>query len=119
MRNILSDETSIIQLGYSSDKELYKHHIESPKISSWTAFPTVDEPGRRYKFTSVEVNFSPDLKTIYRQTYSALDWLGDIGGLNDALMLIIGALTLPVATFALKAKLLSSMFKYRESYHEP
>lgn len=93
--------------------------IESPKISSWNSFPTEEDPSLRYKFTSAEVNFSPDLKTIYRQTYSALDWLGDIGGLTDALMIIIGALTLPVATFALKAKLLSYLFRFRESEKKP
>ena len=115
MRNILSDETQLIQLGYSEEKELYKHQIENPKISSWTAFPTAENPERRYKFTSTEINFSPHLKTIYRQTYSGLDWLGDIGGLTDAMMIIVGGLTFPVTTFALKAMLLSSMFRYRES----
>lgn len=55
------------------------------------------------------------MKTIYRQTYSMLDWLGDIGGLTDALVLILAALVYPISTFALKAKLLASIFRFRES----
>lgn len=37
---------------------------------------------------SVELNLNKDLKQIDRQTYSLLDWLGDCGGLLDALVLI-------------------------------
>ena len=56
------------------------------------------------------------MNTIYRQTYSILDWLGDVGGLYDAIMLIMQFATLPISTFALKAHLLSVLFRFRESY---
>ena len=105
----------MIQLGLSEDRNLYKVIPLKPQISSWDAFPTPENPGSRYKFTSVEVNFSQNLKTIYRQTYSMLDWLGDVGGLYDALLLIMQFITLPISTFALRSKLLSSLFRFRES----
>ena len=44
-----------------------------------------------------------------------LDWLGDVGGLYDALLLIMQFITLPISTFALRSKLLSSLFRFRES----
>ena len=60
-----------------------------PQTSAWNKFPTPKNPLSRYKFTSIEVNFSPDVRTIFRQTYNILDWLGDVGGLTDALIIIV------------------------------
>ena len=37
-----------------------------------------------------------------RQTYSLLDWLGDLGGLLDILLHIGHVLVLPIASFNLK-----------------
>ena len=51
----------------------------------------------------MEINFSPDTAIINRQTYSLLDWLGDLGGLFDALYLIGYALIAPLANFALNS----------------
>lgn len=65
-RNIVSDETSWIQLGFSEDREFYNFKVLEPKVSAWSFYPTPEEPGRLYKFTGFEVNFSPDLKTVYR-----------------------------------------------------
>ena len=44
-----------------------------------------------------------------------MEWLGDIGGLYDALRLIGYALVLPVTSFQLKAELLSQVFRFTES----
>ena len=63
----------------------------------------------------MEINFSPDNNIINRQTYSLLDWLGDLGGLLDALYLIGYVLISPLATFAINSKLLSTLFRYRGS----
>ena len=52
---------------------------------------------------------------VTRQTYSILDWLGDMGGLFDALYLIGMIIVAPISNFALKAELLSSMFRFRGS----
>ena len=50
---------------------------------------------------------------INRETYSLLDWMGDCGGLFDALVLIIGFFVGPVAMFSMQATLLSSFFKFK------
>ena len=52
---------------------------------------------------------------VTRQTYSFLDWLGDMGGLFDALYLLGMIILAPISKFALKTELLSSMFRYRGS----
>ena len=45
-----------------------------------------------------------------RQTYSVLDFLGDLGGLLDALRLIGEAFIAPFSQFALKVTLMASVF---------
>ena len=67
-----------------------------PEPSAWNKFPTKEDPLTRYKFTSVEVNFSLDMVAIQRQTYSILDWLGDMGGLLDALYFICAICLHPI-----------------------
>ena len=41
-----------------------------------------------------------------------LDWLGDLGGLLDALLVICGLLVASSATFELQASLMASMFRF-------
>ena len=48
----------------------------------------------------------PSLTTIERQTYSLLDWIGDVGGLFDGLKVLGTFLIAPVATFAMQAEVL-------------
>lgn len=48
-----------------------------------------------------------------RQTYSLLDWLGDLGGLLDILYYIGLALVEPVASFTVNTKLMTSFFRYK------
>ena len=43
----------------------------------------------------------PDLFTIERETYALLDFLGDCGGLWDALVIIVKVILSPISTFAL------------------
>ena len=45
-----------------------------------------------------------------RQTYGALDFLGDLGGLFDALKLLCEAFVGPFASFALRVALMASFF---------
>ena len=58
-------------------------------------------------------------KVIYnRQTYSLLDWLGDCGGLFDALYYFLKVIVTPVASFNLQATLLSYLIRERPSDSE-
>ena len=95
-RNVLGDESQVLQFGYEVETEFYTYLNKMPEPSAWNKFPTTEKPLTRYKFTSVEVNFSLDEGTIQRQTYSMLDWLGDMGGLLDALYFIAMILISPI-----------------------
>ena len=44
-----------------------------------------------------------------------LDWLGDVGGLNDALKLIVGSIIIPISSFAMQTRLLTSFFRLQKS----
>ena len=48
-----------------------------------------------------------------RQTYSLLDWLGDLGGLLDILFYMGRAIVEPVGRFTLQATLMTSFFRYK------
>ena len=114
-KNELNDETQMFQFGYSEDRNFYSFFSKIPEASAWNHFLTEEVPLSRYKFTSIEVNFSADQQRVNRQTYSLLDWLGDMGGLLDALYLIGMIVMSPFAEFALKTELLSSIFRFRGS----
>ena len=45
------------------------------------------------------------MKRTNRQTYSLLDWIGDIGGLHDGLNALGALISAPMAAFALKTRL--------------
>ena len=44
-----------------------------------------------------------------------LDWLGDMGGLLDALYFICAIILYPIQRFAVKSQLINTMFRYRKS----
>lgn len=60
----------------------------------------VDQPNQ-YKFTGIELQFSNDLGSIERSTYSLLKQLKDIGGQLDALKLIAFGMISPIANYFL------------------
>ena len=65
-RNELLDESQILKLGVPAETFYYDYHITAPQPTSWANWPTEDNKYARYKFTGVEMNFSPDLKTSTR-----------------------------------------------------
>lgn len=44
-----------------------------------------------------------------------LDWLGDMGGLLDALYIMGAIVMTPFSKFALKSELINTMFRFRKS----
>ena len=103
----LNDETSLVQLGQSAVTMFHDYTPATINASSFNRFPTKEKPNRNYKFTSLSIDRNLDLVSINRSTYSLLDWLGDVGGLFDALRLIAEFLIAPVSALALKQKLAS------------
>ena len=52
---------------------------------------------------------------VNRESYSLLDWLGDLGGLFDALRLLCHIMIYPVSSFTLQATLMAKLFRQRPS----
>lgn len=73
-------------------------------------WPTKEEPDNKYKFSSIQLQLTAEQTVIERSTYNGLEYLGDVGGLFDGLLMIGGAIIFPISNFAAKAKLLSSIF---------
>ena len=76
-----------------------------------TRYPTKENPDGVYKFVSFDIYVTLDALVTERESYSLLEWLGDIGGLLDALQYIGRFLVGPVAAFSLKTQLLGSVFR--------
>ena len=47
-----------------------------------------EKPNGDYKLGSLEIVAKPTAIVTSRQTYAVLEWLGDVGGLNDSLYII-------------------------------
>jgi len=78
----LQDEVSFFQLGQAKTYhylELQQGHMQ---ISSWLDFPS------RYKFTGIEVLLNKNKIEVNRQTYDVLQYIGDLGGLFEALYIL-------------------------------
>ena len=76
-------------------------------MSSWTDFP------KRYKFLSFEMNMFGDRTKWNRQTYSLLDWLGDLGGLTDALYYILKSFVTIYSSFVFQNTMSQSFIKVK------
>ena len=60
-------------------------------------------------------NISPDTFSHERSVYTVLDWLGDVGGLRDALKLIVSALVAICSNGNLSSFLISKLFYKQKS----
>ena len=72
-------------------------------------FPTDEDPYALYKFFSLHVDLNTEEVQTNRQTYSLLDWLGDCGGLFDALTLTGKLFVSPLASFRLQKVLVKAL----------
>ena len=114
----LEDETEFVQYGQSQIYDFFELKSKSPHTSTWDDDLT-KKPSGRYKFGSIEVDLNQDLRIINRQTYSLLDWLGDIGGLTDALLIIGKLILLPYTKFKYGAFILTRFFRFKPRTVDP
>lgn len=73
-------------------------------------WPTKADP-KIYKFNSFWFELRKYGTTIERETYSLLDWMGDIGGLYGGIVLIAQSMVSPIAAIAVKTEVFSQAFK--------
>ena len=109
MKHELIDEVSFIQMGQTDSEEFERGIFEKSTASTYTRYPTRDNPSR-YKINSFWLELSQSMKTIERQTYSLLDWAGDVGGLFDGLKLLASFFVAPIASTALQISLITKGF---------
>ena len=103
----------MVQYGLSEDSIFYEFSKDRPQPSAWDKFPTSEDPLSKYKYVSLELVVGLDKVIINRESYSLLDYLGDLGGLIDALYYICYTIVAPVASFSMKATLLSKIFRFK------
>ena len=113
--NLLADETGLVQWGVEDEIEYTTVAFDPPAPSSLWNWPSKTQPDNKYKIVSSYVTLTMDLNVIERQTSSLLEWLGDVGGLFDMLKLLGSYLIGPIGAFALRAELLTSVFRFTAS----
>ena len=115
-KKALEDEVEYLQYG-NINSDYYNNFMIDSNVrpSAWSKFPTQDNPNGKYKFTSLEITYSQDQLTFNRQTYSILEWLGDLGGLFGSLSTIGAILVAPLSSFALNTELMTKIFRWRPS----
>ena len=82
-------------------------------MSSWDNFPTDENPHALYKFFSMQLGLSKNVNHINRQTYSILDWLGDIGGLFEAMAAFGEIAAAPCAAHAINRLLAGNIVRHK------
>ena len=111
---LLQDETNVVNL-FEQQTTFYGLRDEFFRLqdSAWDQFPSSDKPFDKYKYVSFDLRLVKDLQQISRQTYGLLEWLGDCGGLIDALTLIAKLIINPFSVFTLWQKLAEFLVKIR------
>ena len=114
----MQDQSGYLQLGSENEFEFYDYELPPPKPSSWNSYPTKENPDGVFKYGSIEINLSQDLTTWHRQTYSILDFIGDMGGLLDGLWYACAAIIMPFQIFTVNELILTSFFRKNKRIDE-
>ena len=86
--------------------------------SIFVDYPTEENPHGRYKFISIHILLHSEIRLISRKTYSLLDWLGDWGGLLDALFMLAELFVAPFSAVAYRTKLLTYLGTKTKTTHK-
>ena len=83
----LEDESSFLQYGQFEEESFFQMVAAEVRPSKEREDLLIN-PNGLYRFGSVTIVPHPSTTILSRQTYSLLEWLGDVGGLNDSLYII-------------------------------
>ena len=75
----------------------------------------MEKPDGFYKFASVDFKPMKSINKINRQTYSFFEWLGDIGGLLDAVLVIAELALWHYSKFRFSSLLMKNLFRVKLS----
>ena len=113
---MLEDEIELLQYGEEEEFEFYRVNFESSAPSFMDKWPTEEQPDNKYKFGSLWIELSQNEIKIERQTYSFLEWLGEIGGLFEMARVFGFLVVAPLASYRLRSELLTKIFRFIPSY---
>ena len=100
----------MLQYGQTEEIDFQSIRLEAAEPSYFTEFPTKESPTNFYKYISLWLELGQTVYKVERQTYSLLDWLGDVGGLFDGLCIIFSSIMGTLASLSLKSKILALVF---------
>jgi len=109
--NMLEDETEYLNIGIPTERKY--NYIDIKGIAQPSYYN--DYPYNT-KVISFHLFANSEMKILGRETYSVLEFLGDMGGLNDALQIIFGMLIAPFATLQLQSMLANKLFTADSKY---
>ena len=101
--------------GQDTTQTFYTFDLPQPLPSSWIYYPTDEEPSTRYKFVSIEINYTLDLKKYNRFTYGLLDFFRDLGGLFITLYCIGKLFAIPFSSYFLQRTLMTAFFRFKDN----
>ena len=78
--------------------------------SEFTVWPTRDNPDVPFRFNSFFLEIDQEMTVIERQTYSALELVGDVGGLVDGLYYLMALFVAPVSTMVRRTQIIEPIF---------
>ena len=101
--SLVNDNSKFLKVGSQEEYTFQSFDTSDTAMpfSSWTNFPTPENPTSKYKYASLSFFVDRNLHSIYRETYGLLDWMGDCGGLLDALFFIGKIIMFPYSSYAL------------------
>ena len=79
--------------------------MQTNEFSSWTDYPF------QYKFMSIAFNLNLDITYTDRTAYDCLNWMGDIGGVLEILLIACSSFASSFAVLRIKALVSSRMFR--------
>ena len=71
--------------------------------------PKKKTPMKHTKIIGAWLEVSKEITRIERQTYSLLEWIGDVGGLIDGLSILARIFIAPISAYSLKATMKTLM----------
>ena len=101
-QNLLVDQTDFFRWGEGEvEKSFNTIKWDLPVPSSMTIYPSKEKPDGQYKFCGFNLLISVDSQITERETYQLLEWMGDIGGLLDALLYLGRIIIAPITSYSL------------------
>jgi hypothetical protein len=104
----------MIQVGQSEKDTFYELLMQQQLASAWNDDLDIDPRGD-YTFGRVIIDQENSIYKINRQTYNLLEWLGDIGGLLDAMLFIAQLALWPFYNFNVSSYLTERLFRKKSS----